>query len=251
MLRLPIRPGTVQWAHSTASAPSSFWAKGICARRSYQTIDCRRGPAALSFRTGHRCVSRLESIYKHQPPLAHPLLSRTCFTHATMASGPAQDVTASQRDAYRLPTDLKPTHYDVVVRTDLKELKFDGYVVAQYVLYVASYQSYVLTLSSLDVVEDTSSIVFNTAKLGLGAARVSSTSLKQEFVQTSSAFAFDEDNERATIKLPGTLTAGSKVTVKIDFDGELTGSMMGYYRSAYEVDGKTEHYTLTQFEVRL
>ena len=105
------------------------------------------------------------------------------------------------------------------------------------------------TLYSLDVLQDTSTIVFNTAKLGLTAARVSSTSLKQEVVQESSAFAFDEDNERATIKLPTTLAAGSKVTVKIDFDSELTGSMMGYYRSSYEVNGKTEHYTLTQFEV--
>ena len=48
-----------------------------------------------------------------------------------MASGPTQDVSTPKRDAYRLPTDLKPTHYDVVVRTDLEKLKFDGYVVAQ------------------------------------------------------------------------------------------------------------------------
>ena len=107
-----------------------------------------------------------------------------------------------------------------------------------------------LTLRSLDVVKDTSLIVFNAAKLDLRSARVSSASLKQEIIQESSVFAFDEETERATIELPAALVADTKVVAKIDFDGDLTGSMLGYYRSAYEVNGKTEHYSLTQFEVR-
>ena len=37
-------------------------------------------------------------------------------------------------DQYRLPTDVKPTHYDLTVRTDIVAFKFDGLVVAQYVL---------------------------------------------------------------------------------------------------------------------
>lgn len=32
---------------------------------------------------------------------------------------------------YRLPTDVKPTHYDLVIRTDLKQSKFDGVVKVQ------------------------------------------------------------------------------------------------------------------------
>ena len=31
-------------------------------------------------------------------------------------------------DTYRLPTDVKPTHYEVTVRTDLEKLVFDGFV---------------------------------------------------------------------------------------------------------------------------
>lgn len=99
--------------------------------------------------------------------------------------------------------------------------------------------------------KDTSKIVFNTAKLALGTAYVSSESLKQTVVQASKAFTFDEENERATISLPTSLTAGSKIQLKIDFEGELTGAMMGYYRSAWEHEGKTKYYTLTQFEVSL
>ena len=36
-------------------------------------------------------------------------------------------------DEYRLPVNVKPTHYDITIRTDLEKLKFDGFVVAQYV----------------------------------------------------------------------------------------------------------------------
>lgn len=33
---------------------------------------------------------------------------------------------------YRLPTTLKPTHYDLTVRTDLEKLKFYGFVEVRY-----------------------------------------------------------------------------------------------------------------------
>ena len=34
---------------------------------------------------------------------------------------------------YRLPTNVKPTHYDLTVRTDITAAKFDGIVTVQYV----------------------------------------------------------------------------------------------------------------------
>lgn len=37
-------------------------------------------------------------------------------------------VPSSSPDEYRLPLDVKPTHYDVTVRTDLEKLAFDGFV---------------------------------------------------------------------------------------------------------------------------
>lgn len=51
-----------------------------------------------------------------------------------MAPGPASSTDSSTSpNEFRLPTDVKPTHYDVTVRTDLEKLKFDGFVIAQYV----------------------------------------------------------------------------------------------------------------------
>ncbi len=103
---------------------------------------------------------------------------------------------------------------------------------------------------SIDVLKETSNIVFNTAKLTLGEAKVSSSALKQTTVVASASFSIDEENERATVQLPTALPAGSKLELKIDFEGELTGAMMGYYKSAWEHEGKTKYYSLTQFEVK-
>lgn len=38
------------------------------------------------------------------------------------------------QDEYRLPVGVKPTHYDVTIRTDLEELVFDGFVKIQCVI---------------------------------------------------------------------------------------------------------------------
>ena len=52
-----------------------------------------------------------------------------------MASGPAPVEVTKAPEEYRLPGDVKPSHYDVTIRTDLEKLKFDGFVIAQYVHY--------------------------------------------------------------------------------------------------------------------
>lgn len=41
-------------------------------------------------------------------------------------------------DQYRLPTDVKPLHYDVVIKTDLEALTFQGVVKVRYVVAIAS-----------------------------------------------------------------------------------------------------------------
>lgn len=85
-----------------------------------------------------RCAHTAPRILlKHPPrpallPLSSSPLVRHCFTHAKMAGPPP--VATKPAEQYRLPTNVKPVHYDVTIRTDLKALKFDGYVTAQYVL---------------------------------------------------------------------------------------------------------------------
>lgn len=64
--------------------------------------------------------------------LSRPSFIRTCSTHTRMTGGPVPTPDPSKGyDEYRLPTDLKPTHYDVTIRTDLEKLTFDGFVKVQ------------------------------------------------------------------------------------------------------------------------
>ncbi|KJA27394.1 hypothetical protein HYPSUDRAFT_131428 [Hypholoma sublateritium FD-334 SS-4] len=132
-------------------------------------------------------------------------------------------------DPYRLPTNVKPTHYDITIKTDLEDLTFQGFVRVD-----------------LDIKADTTKIVLNTSDLDLGKATLYSDALKVE--QDATFDSFDKGQERTTYLLANTLPAGSKAELRIGFSGKLTGSMTGYYRSSWEEDGKTKYYSLTQFE---
>jgi aminopeptidase 2 len=131
---------------------------------------------------------------------------------------------------FRLPTDVRPTHYDLTIRTDLEKQTFDGFVVAH-----------------LDVHSETDKLEFHAAELNLGNATAFSDALQTEQLDTSRAF--EKEQERTILHFATPFPVGSKVQLRIAFDGVLTGSMMGYYKSKYEVDGATKYYSLTQFEV--
>ncbi|KAJ8469486.1 hypothetical protein ONZ45_g16876 [Pleurotus djamor] len=137
--------------------------------------------------------------------------------------------TPTTQDQYRLPLNLKPTHYEVTIKTDLEKLTFSGFVKAH-----------------LEVKEETSQVVLNTADLELGTASLYSEESQQELLQSD--YTYDSVQERATFHFPSPLPAGSKAQFQVAFSGELTGSMTGYYKSSWEHEGKTKYYALTQFE---
>ncbi|KAJ7219096.1 leucyl aminopeptidase [Mycena pura] len=130
---------------------------------------------------------------------------------------------------YRLPVNVQPTHYDLTVWTDLKTSKFGGFVNI-----------------SLDVHEETSAVVLNTHGLDLGNASIISDVQQTEQVQSGQTI--DINLQRVTFTFPSPLAARSKAQLKIPFDGHLSPSMTGYYVSAWEDNGQTKHYALTQFE---
>lgn len=68
--------------------------------------------------------------------------------------------------------------------------------------------------------------------------------------QTDASRSFDSKAERGTVEFATALPSNSSATLSIAFSGKLTGAMMGYYKSTYEVDGEKKVYSLTQFEVR-
>jgi hypothetical protein len=49
-------------------------------------------------------------------------------TMSTVANPPVE----LEHDQYRLPTNIKATHYDVTIKTDLESLTFEGFVKIRY-----------------------------------------------------------------------------------------------------------------------
>ncbi|KAL5490410.1 APE2 [Sanghuangporus weigelae] len=149
-----------------------------------------------------------------------------------MSVPPAGSATAQPNvpeDEHRLPLDVKPLHYDLIILTDLEKRTFEGSVAID-----------------LEILKDTSSIVFHSSTLNIKDVSITTDSLKEPQAPTFQSF--DAASERAYLKFPTVFSAGSKAQLKVNFDAQLTGSMMGYYYSTWEKDGKKQYYTLTQFE---
>ena len=58
-------------------------------------------------------------------PLLH---TRNCYTTSASYSMSSSSTAPKDASDLRLPTDLKPTHYDLTVWTDLESNKFEGIV---------------------------------------------------------------------------------------------------------------------------
>ncbi|KAK0197309.1 leucyl aminopeptidase [Armillaria mellea] len=146
--------------------------------------------------------------------------------------------TVATADPNRLPTNVKPTHYDVTIRTDLENLTFEGFATIR--------QAWLATRTTvLDVKDETSTIVLNSADLSFEQVTLTTDTKKEKLVLSSQAV----DGDRISFTLPTSLPAGSKAELSIGpYTGPLGNSMTGYYRSEYKAGGKTKHYSLTQFE---
>ncbi|KAJ7185799.1 leucyl aminopeptidase [Mycena filopes] len=132
---------------------------------------------------------------------------------------------------YRLPTNTRPTHYNLTILTDLKALTFAGTVEID-----------------LTVNTPTTSVVLNVGT-DLALQDISfSTEDGQTFIPISEAT--DNLSERVTLVFPSAIGApGSTARLFIAFTGALTGSMVGYYRSLTTGPDEDKKYcALTQFE---
>ncbi|EIW77439.1 hypothetical protein CONPUDRAFT_84517 [Coniophora puteana RWD-64-598 SS2] len=138
---------------------------------------------------------------------------------------------STQDTGHRLPANVRPTHYDLTVRTDLENETFQGVVKV-----------------SLDIKQETSSVTFNIADLELTAASISSDHEADVARQPYASKSLDAEREEGTLVFARAIPAGSRAQLSIAFSGELTDSLMGYYKSAFTQDGEESVYALTQFE---
>ncbi|KAH9169598.1 leucyl aminopeptidase [Lactarius sanguifluus] len=128
-------------------------------------------------------------------------------------------------DHYRLPTEVRPRHYDLTIRTDLEKEKFTGFVKID-----------------LDIVKATKVVTFNAAvELSLGPATLALAPSSTHLAPTETNF--DASTERASLTFAEELLAGTKATLHLGFESELTDSLTGYYKSTWDKG----IYALTQF----
>ena len=125
-------------------------------------------------------------------------------------------------DPYRLPADIVPSSYELVLEPDLGAATFAGEVVIH-----------------VEVTERTDEVVLNAIDLEIDAALVDG-----EAVEVT----LDAEHERATLRLPVPHEPGP-ARVEIRFRGVLNDKLHGFYRSTFKDSTGTEHtIATTQFE---
>ena len=125
-------------------------------------------------------------------------------------------------DPYRLPPDVVPSAYQLVLEPDLDAATFEGEVSI-----------------AVEVVESTAEVVLNAIDLQIDLAEVDGR---------PAAVTLDADHGRATLRLDEPLATGP-ATVHLAFRGTLNDKLRGFYRSTFTDSTGTEHtIATTQFE---
>jgi puromycin-sensitive aminopeptidase len=128
-------------------------------------------------------------------------------------SATAFDVSAL--DPYRLPSDVRPSRYDVRLRPSLDSASFEGTV----------------TVTVEVDHPDTRALVLNCAEIEIGSCRVDGATATYEL---------DTPSERLVVVPPSPLSAGTHELV-VEFTGILNDKLRGFYRSTYVDDDGIEH----------
>ncbi|KAF9217277.1 Aminopeptidase 2 mitochondrial [Podila verticillata] len=131
-----------------------------------------------------------------------------------------------------LPTNVRPTHYDLTLTPDLVNFTFHGHV-----------------LINLDINKPSTAITLNSNQLDIISAKLTNLALKTESSQDATDITLEKANETATFTFAEELQPGSTAVLHIVFKGVLNESMNGFYRSSFKDDeGKTHYIATTQFE---
>ncbi|KZC12138.1 Puromycin-sensitive aminopeptidase [Dufourea novaeangliae] len=129
----------------------------------------------------------------------------------------------------RLPKDVVPCHYEIVLTPNLETFIFDG---KENVHVDVKKSTDTVVLNSIDI--DIKSVVFN----GNDGNVISTKNIDISASEETATFIFNE-------KLP----IGRSGHLKLEFEGEINDKMKGLYRSKYtRPDGSVKYAAVTQFE---
>lgn len=131
-----------------------------------------------------------------------------------------------KKKSVRLPGHIIPLRYEITLKPDLNAFTFWG----EETIYLTSKTAH-------------KEITLHAVELDIESAQI--------FAKHDDAFAvrisYDEKAETATFVFPRRLPNG-ELRLKLLFRGVLNDKMRGFYRSRYEVKGKTKNMATTQFE---
>jgi puromycin-sensitive aminopeptidase len=132
--------------------------------------------------------------------------------------------TTDDPSTYRLATTVVPHRYRLELTPDLDAATFAGDAVID-----------------VTVNQAVDAITLNAAELDIASAELTETSGR---TLTSTGVDLDEEEERATIAFPETLTPGP-ATLHLTFTGILNDKLHGFYRSTFTDDAGVEHLIAT------
>uniref|UniRef100_A0A3P8VF18 Aminopeptidase n=1 Tax=Cynoglossus semilaevis TaxID=244447 RepID=A0A3P8VF18_CYNSE len=130
-------------------------------------------------------------------------------------------------DRMRLPKTVSPVHYDLRIHPNLTSLNFSGSV-----------------FISLDIHEDTSSIILHAKKMQISNVRL----LAPEGIRPLRMLEYPGFHQLALLS-DSPLTKGQKYVVQLDFAANLSDSFRGFYKGSYRTSsGEVRVLASTQFE---
>jgi len=129
-----------------------------------------------------------------------------------------------------LPTNVRPTHYNIFLFPDLEKFTFEGSVDID-----------------ININDDSNEITTNVYDMTIHS--VSITDVASMKKQDATNFEIDETSQTLKMTFANTLKKGSKAKLSIKFTGNLNNEMNGFYRSEYsDSNGQKKYMGVTQFE---
>ncbi|XP_039306626.1 uncharacterized protein LOC105193936 [Solenopsis invicta] len=129
---------------------------------------------------------------------------------------------------YRLPTNVKPTLYEIMLVPYLKEGNFTG-----------------IEKIEVTVMKETDTITLHVGNIEIESVTVVKLPNK-EFIN-GTLNEKDSITEKYNIKVPDILIQGTQLVISFTYKGILSDNMIGFYRSSYIEQGEIKWLAATQF----